>query len=225
MADYPSNSQRSKNKKLPEKKKVEQIVTGEVVRQKKPMGRRVKNMILGINPKGVWLHIWFNILIPAAQDTVIDSVEEALHRTIGGDSRYGDNRRNRSRSRNRNRGQYNDPGYVDYRGISRKPRDNRRDDFRDEFRDISSRGRAIHDFDEILLPSRVEADEVLDQMFEHIADYETVSVSDLYGFLGIDSSFTDQKWGWMDISTADITRVRGGKFLLDLPKPVPIDID
>jgi hypothetical protein len=55
----------------------------------------------------------------------------------------------------------------------------------------------------------------MDQLIEK---YETVSVADLYELLGVTSSYTDEKWGWVDLREATIRRVRDG-YLLDLPKP------
>ncbi len=55
----------------------------------------------------------------------------------------------------------------------------------------------------------------MDQLIEK---YETVSVADLYELLGVEASYTDEKWGWVDLRDAGIRRVRDG-YLLDLPKP------
>lgn len=87
---------------------------------------------------------------------------------------------------------------------------------------MSRRGRSTHDFDEIILATRVEAEEVVDRLFDLVGRYESASVSDLYSLVGISGNFTDEKWGWTDLRGAGVERVRNG-YLLDLPRPEPLD--
>src|SRR5690606_6792083 len=93
---------------------------------------------------------------------------------------------------------------------------------RNEPRQLSKQGRATHDFDEIILASRGEAEMVLDQLSEAIENYDTATVSDLYALVGITGAFTDDKYGWTNLAEASVSSVRDG-FLLNLPKPVPLD--
>ena len=76
--------------------------------------------------------------------------------------------------------------------------------------------------DDILLATRVEAETVVDRMYDLLREYEMVSVSDLYSLLGLSSSYTDQKWGWTNLQSLDIRRVRDG-YILNLPKTIPLD--
>ena len=90
---------------------------------------------------------------------------------------------------------------------------------------MSRRARAAHDFDEIILPTRVEADEVLDRLFNLVSEFESATVSELYELVGIDASYTDNKYGWTSdggLRGANVARVRDG-YLLDLPKPELLD--
>ena len=87
---------------------------------------------------------------------------------------------------------------------------------------MSRRGRANFDFDEIILDKRVEAEEVIDQMFLLLEKYDMVTVADLYDLVGIASNYTDEKWGWTDLRGAGASRVSGG-YLLELPRPEPIN--
>ena len=86
---------------------------------------------------------------------------------------------------------------------------------------MSHRGRAAHDFDEIILDTRREAEEVLSRLYDILSKYEVVTVSDLYDLTGIDSNYTDQDWGWTELRGSQIVNVRNG-YLLDLPKPEPL---
>jgi hypothetical protein len=82
--------------------------------------------------------------------------------------------------------------------------------------------RRNHDFDEIVLATRAEANEVIDRLFDLISKYEQATVSDLYDLVGLEAKFTDEKWGWRDMRGVQAVRVGGG-YLLDLPRPEQLD--
>ena len=87
---------------------------------------------------------------------------------------------------------------------------------------ISRRARASHDFDEVILQSRAEAEEVIDNLYEVVSQYGAASVADLYQLVGITASHQDTKWGWTELRGTGVSKVRHG-YLLDLPQPVPLD--
>jgi hypothetical protein len=87
---------------------------------------------------------------------------------------------------------------------------------------MSQRGRAKHDFDEIVLDQRAEAEEVIDRLYDVVSRYEQATVADLYDLVGLSSTHTDHKWGWTDLRGAGVSRIRDG-YLLDLPDPEPLD--
>lgn len=93
---------------------------------------------------------------------------------------------------------------------------------RDEPRTVSRQARARHDFDEIILENRVEAEEVLDRLFERIEEYGTATVADLYDLVGMTGDYTDNKYGWTGLATASVSRTKGG-YVLDLPRPEVLD--
>lgn len=214
MEDYPSNSIRSArpDMKQPdtEPKKVDKVVSGEVVRRKKPLGKRFREIFIGQDAKTAWGFVLFDVLIPAAKDTAADAVSQGIERMLFGDAR----------SSPRRFGGYRPPYHVsptrstyhNYATGSAIQRDERT---------MSRRARATHDFDEIILPTRVEADEVLDHMYNLLSRYDQATVSDLYDLLGVTGNYTDEKWGWTDLKGSGISRVREG-YLLDLPKPEPL---
>ena len=87
---------------------------------------------------------------------------------------------------------------------------------------MSRQARSRHDFDEIVLETRAEAEEVIDRLFDLVSRYESATVADLYELVGLPSSHTDHKWGWTDVRGAGATRTRDG-YLLDLPEPRPFE--
>lgn len=76
-------------------------------------------------------------------------------------------------------------------------------------------------YEEIIVDSRGEAEEIIDKMNEIIVNYDVVSVADLYEMIGYDkkSRYTDFNYGWSDLRGAKAVRVPDG-FLLDLPSPI-----
>lgn len=202
--NLPSNS---RSRKVPppqtEKKRVTRVTEGEVVRRKKPWHRRASEVFVGGDARGVWGYVMLDVLIPAAKDMISDAFSQGMERMLFGEAR--------PRSRRDSRG----GTHVPYNRYS----SSRREEPRRGDPPPPSRGRA---FDEIILPSRAEAEEVLDQLFAVIDQYDSVTVGDLYGMCNLPGSFTDEKWGWYDLRSARVSRVRNG-YLLDLPKPEPLD--
>ena len=79
-----------------------------------------------------------------------------------------------------------------------------------------------YSYDDIILSTRGEAEDVLSRMDELIETYGLVRVADLYDLVGITGNYTDNKYGWMNIRNAEIMRVRDG-YMIKMPRAVPID--
>lgn len=220
MDNYPGNSNVHVPSPDVEKveeataRKVEKVVEGAVVRRKKPLGKRFAETFIGGNAKSVFGYILFEVLVPAAKDTIADVVTQGIERTL-----YGDSRSSTRRAGGGPRGGSNSAGYVSYNRYS-SPSQSSRTREREDPR-MTQRGRATHDFDEIILDTRTEAEEVIEALFELVSKFEQATVADLYDLTGIDSGHTDYKWGWKDLRGARATRVRNG-YLLDLPQPEPL---
>ena len=86
----------------------------------------------------------------------------------------------------------------------------------------SLRTRNGYSYDDIILDNRGEAEEVLSRMDEIVATYGTVSVADLYDLVGITGAYTDNKYGWTDIRSASVVRVRDG-YMIKLPRALPLN--
>ena len=81
--------------------------------------------------------------------------------------------------------------------------------------------RSSYIYNDIILSSRGEAEEVLNQMNEIIGTYGVVSVADLCEIVGVTGEFTDNKYGWSDIRDAYVERSKDG-YMLKLPRALPI---
>lgn len=197
---YPGNSRTGKE--LPPEKKVEKITVGEVRTRKKGLASRISGSMVSERGDSVGSYILFEVLIPAAKNMISDAVSQGVERMLFGEVRS----RGRSDSR---------PGYTNYNKVRSTTGEYGN-------RDISRRSRTTHDFDEIILSSRGEAEEVLDRLRDLVDKYETATVNDLYDLVGVTGSFTDDKWGWYDLREAMVRATRGG-YIVILPRTQPID--
>lgn len=210
MDEFPSNAKSSKAPKpeKPEKQRLEKIIEGEVNLRKKPLSKKFKEFFFGRDSKTVGEYIIHDVIIPGFKDIVYDASTGGLSRKL-----YGEVRPNHRRGGGPQSG-----GRFDYSGVSSRSRPA----FREEPRNsISRRGRATHDFDELLFRDRFEAQDVLDALYHTLEKYEVVSVNDLYDAVGITSDYAAERWGWYDLGGAGISHTRAG-YLLDLPRPEPI---
>ncbi len=200
--DYPPNS---KSKPPTSEKKVERVTSVKAERRKKSLGKQFKETFISGSAKSAGHYVVFGVLIPAAKDAIADAGRSYIDRIMFGESR---GRRGPSAGAQ---------GYISYNRMSttdRPPMPSRTS--------LSKRARAQHDFDEIVLPSRAEAEEVIDSLCQLVTQYEVASVADLYTLVGLASSHTDHKWGWTNMQGATVSRIRGS-YLLDLPEPEPLD--
>ena len=211
MDEYPSNSHKGKMPvpKKQEKPKIEKVVAGEVLRRKKPLGKRIAETFGAADMRSVGGFVLIDVMLPAAKDMVADAISQGIERMLFGEARSTSRRPHK---------QYSNGGYVSYNRYA--PSNRETPPFRTQ--GPSRRARASHDFDEIILETRVEAEEVIDMLFTLIERYQSATVADLYELVGVQGAYTDDKWGWVDIRGAGITRVRNG-YLLDLPRPKPLD--
>lgn len=212
MNDYKPNSnslkeaqkknQQSETNKL-ESKKVEKVVTGVVRTKKKNKFEGIMSNFISEDAKSVKSYVFGEVLIPAIKKAISDIVTDGIDIILYGESR---GRNNKNRPSN----------YVSYSNYSNDRRDRSR---MNERHGIMA---GSYSYDDIILSSRGEAEDVLARMDELIETYGLVRVADLYDLVGITGNYTDNKYGWMNIRNAEIARVRDG-YMIKMPRAVPID--
>lgn len=204
MQDFPSNSHRG-TERSEEPKQIERVTSGEIVRRKKGLGKQFKETFISGSAREAFEYMLTDVIVPSARDLLFEAFQSGLDRLIYGDSRP---RRHAPTS-------YSTPGHVNYAGMgpgTRAPAAPKQSI-------LSPRARARHSFDEIIIPSRIEADEVLDRMYDILSRYGRVTVADFYALVGVKAEHTDVKWGWSALTGARIVTLRGSGHLLDLPEP------
>ena len=156
-----------------------------------------KNGLQKITNVFVKSYIFEDIVVPAVKDIILDAVRAFLG--VSGNSRGG---RSSTSSKISYRKYYDDRDRRDSGNVSRT--------------------RTGYDYDDIILESRGEAEDVLERMDELIATYQVVSVADFYDLVGVSGNYTDNKYGWTDIRNASVIRVRDG-YMIKLPKALPLN--
>lgn len=213
MEEFPSNARvRREPARETSKSRVEPITTSTPVTvRKKNFGRRMVEAFVGGEPRSVGSFVMLDVLLPAARDMIADGFTQMIEGVV-----YGEGRSTSRRTGNRftssagglNSGRYHRmaSSRFDARPDPREPARARQQSF---------------DYEDLVFGRRVEAEEVLDRLFAVIQEYEAATVRDLHEICRINSPYTTEKWGWSDISSAKIDRIRDG-YVLDLPRPEPL---
>lgn len=207
--EFPGNSNKDKEQRIdttPKEKNISQIVTGKVIKQKKSLGQKISETFFGDDTRSVSDYILQDVLIPAMKSTLSDMVGGGIEMLL-----FGERRRSSTSNIYRDR----DRSYVPYNKMSR------RDDRRDDRYAMTRTARSRHDFDDIILETRGEAEDVLSHMVDLIQEYDNASVADYYELVGVDANFTDNNYGWTNLRDAYVERVRRG-YSIRLPQPKEI---
>jgi len=208
MEQFPPNNAKAKQGAQREPKKVERVTSADAIRRKRPLNKKFKDVFFSGDAKSTGEYVVLSVIVPMIRDMIFEAGQAAIERIV-----YGE-----SRGRRRFGPPSGAQGVVNYNRMhTRDPADDRPPTGRP-----SRSARARHNFDEIILSSRSEAEEVIDQMFDIVSRFDEASVSDLYELVGLEQSHVDQKWGWTDLRGASVTRVRSGGYLIDLPEPEPL---
>lgn len=206
MDEYKPNSHKFKEEQQQnssqERKKLEKIVDGEVKTRKKSEMSKFKEVFISEDIHNVKSYILMDVLVPAIKKAVSDIVTNGIDMILyGGSGKNSKDRFGASKISYQN--------YYDRRDDRRAPSE--------------SRTRSGYSYDDVVLKTRGEAEEVLARMDEMIETYGMVSVADLYDLVGVTGNYTDNKYGWINIRNAEPVRLRDGGYMLKLPKALPLN--
>jgi hypothetical protein len=209
MDDFPGNTHK-REVDTPEPKeeprRVSRITKGNATKTKKTLGRKFMEVFVGGDAKSVFEYIFVDVLVPALKDALVEAATQGIERTLFGDSRNGSRRPTHRSSTS---------SYTSYNQYSRpQPK-------REDSRPTPSTRRS-NNYEDLVLPSRSDAESVLEAIYELLSRYGSVTVSDLYELTGVTPNFIDEKWGWYVLDGSRVRRVPNG-WLLDLPRPEPLN--
>lgn len=201
MPEYQSNSHRTKELAAQEKaaeRRTEKVVTGGTKLRKKSTLAKTVNAFLPGDVDDVKRYVLMDVLIPTIKRTISDVVRNAV------DMLLGVNTTPRSSSPAGTR--------VSYRSYY---------DARDDRRESTAlRPRSTpYSYDDVVFDRYDDAAEVLLRMRELVSRFDAVSVADLFDMTGHAGNYTDNKYGWTDLSDARVERVSDG-YIIRLPRPI-----
>lgn len=202
MNEYQPNSHRYKEEQKSaeiQPKKVEKVIKGKAKVKTNEL-RKFADVFISEDVKKVKSYVLMDVLVPTIKKAIVDIVSDGVSMIFLG----GSGRRGSSSGSSASKISYS--SYYD-----------RRDDRRH-----AEPVRSRYSYDDIILDSRSEAEEVLERMRELIETYNVASVADLYDLVGISTNHTDNKYGWTNLRNADVQPTRDG-WVLRLPKALPID--
>jgi hypothetical protein len=197
---FPSNS-----KTTTEREKIKPIITSSVVQQKKGIFKKAAENFLEDTTQSVGQYILYDVIIPTAKTMISEMIGGGIEMLL-----FGDKGRGRNSNIIRDRGR----SHVSYNTMYSQDRNRRTE--------ISPSVRSQHVFDDIIFNTRGEAENVLSHLADAILEYGQATVADLLDLCGLQSKFTDAKYGWTDLRQTVIRRVNGG-YLLELPKTRPLE--
>lgn len=199
MEEYVSNSLKSKEQeKTPEKRVEKPVVQVPAKTRKKGELRKFSDVFISEDASNVKSYILQDVLLPTIKDTISNIIKSSVDMILFGESRGNSNKNNSYKPSYRS--YYDDRNDSYYRRDTHTP----------------------YSFDDVLLDSRADAEEVLNGLIDIIEKYGVVSVADLYDLVGIVGVYTDNKYGWTDLRTAHVERDRSGAYYIKLPRALPL---
>lgn len=136
-----------------------------------------------------------DVVIPMAKEAILNAVNGGLAMIF-----YGDTNQRRTTVSS---------GRKDYSGISSRNNSTHSYQSSNSTKDVSA----------IPIKSYSKAREVIECLKDNIKEYGQTSVADFNDAAEVTSVFTDNDWGWKDVTDAFITQNRDGYFNIHLSKP------
>lgn len=200
MANLEGNSFASKTKKA-EEPKVKQVATTAKVKKQSELSKFGKNLVSD-DAANVKERLITDILIPKFKDLIVGSIKYAADFIFYGGRGTDSYSKSSSGPKTVSYSSLYSQQYNNYQ--PQKPRN------------------SVYEVGDVTFDTRAEAEDVLFALRDALNRYGVVSVADYYDTFGGAHDFTANKYGWRDLSTADVISVRG-RYSITLPRAVPIE--
>lgn len=195
MENYVSNSHKSKETVPVNDKKIVPKANGTI--KKKTEAGKLAGLFVAGDLASAKSYIIEDVLIPTIKNAVSEMVRNGIDILLFGETRKSNNSRSAA-SR---------VSYTNYYNGSSSSR--------------SSERSSSCNYDDIIFPSRGDAEVVLDGLNDIIQAYGFASVADLYELANITASnYTYANYGWTEIINISPARVPEG-YILRLPRVTP----
>lgn len=201
--DYTSNSHRSKSGTETvsgeNKERVKRVVKGTAKFKKPGTSRKFIEAFVSEDFEKVKEYIIYDVALPTFKKFIDDMVSDGIHMML-----YGSPNKKSSKQ-------------------SRTSYDRFYDD-KDEYKSDMKQSKRGTDYRDLTFETRGDAEVVLRELKERIRKYRTATIADLFDAADISTDdWTANKYGWLDLESAEIIRTYDGWYMIKMPKAVPID--
>lgn len=198
------NSYKSKVESASERPKPKPVVRHDsILSTKETLGQKFSKFFVKEDMADIKDYIIFDLIIPGIKDAFFDTLQMIF---------YG------NRSRRASSGSYRSEK-ISYSAHYKPYSEARREDRRDNRYETKKM-----DYRNIILSSRVEAEDLVAQMKQRIKEYGMVSIAEMFDMLDRPSNnYNDDNWGWTDERDIGWRRVSNGGFLIDVREAVYLE--
>ena len=205
MGEYKPNSDKSKREPQKNTEKVRPVVKGGTRVRRKSAFREITDGFISRDMDSVKNYVLIDVLVPAIKKAISDIVRNGIDMLL-----YGETSRERGRE-----------GSGGPRVSYRKFYDDGR---REDRRNYSERTRVGHSFGDVEFDDLRDADEVMEQLQDILDRYGIVTVARYFELSGVaDDNYTNNNYGWTEIPNNPPVMLPNGRYILRLPRPMPID--
>ena len=202
MSDYKPNSHKYRENKETNERRIRKAGTGTAKVRKKSDANKLADVFISEDINNVKSYILMDVLVPTIKKAIVDIVSDGINMIFFGGA--GPHKSSRSGG-----------SKISYTNFYES---------RDERKYTNARpATSRFDYEDLEFNTRGEAEAVLDEMANCIESYGFVTVADMYDIADVTHPYTSAKYGWTNLSTAEVARCRDGKYIIKLPKARPID--
>lgn len=206
MEDFKGNSNASKNASAMSEKRVIAPVTTNVTEKKHTGFGKIRKRMFSEDAGAVGESVVSDVIIPKIQSLIVDACKYMIDFVF-----YGKSGANNPNKRS-GIGTISYSNYYKGSGtttIQQVPLS------------AYQSTNTVYQVKDIVFNERSEADDVILSLMGILNRYGTATVSDFYDLIGQHGSYTDEKWGWRDLSQTESVRCGSG-WRIDFPKIIPL---
>lgn len=177
------------------------IVKGAVTVKEKSAFKKMVEAFFLKDVEDVKTYLVYDVLLPELKDAIYNLINNGSQMWLYGNT-----------SRTRRPGSSSNVARVSYNKCY--------DQGRPERPASNNMTRSSMKFDDVEFEDLADAEEVLNQLVDILETYQQVSVADFCEMAGIPDVYTDRRYGWLNLATAEVRRMSGGGYYIKLPKAV-----
>ena len=211
MNEFTGNSDL---KKAVQPNKVEPVTTNVIIKKESGANKLAKKFFAK-DLKSTAAGVFNDIVIPGTKNLIVNILKRGVDYLFMGGSAPQQNYTSYS-------SQYYGGGNIPARNVSFSPNYNPNAPIAGNPAPVEASASTVYNVNSIWFQDRGQAEEVLARLKELIDKYGAASVADLYDLIGHAAPFTSNKFGWKDLSGAQLSGTFNGYHII-FPRIIPIE--